>query len=179
MSVELNPDSVQEQFTAWLNDNWNSELSLREWRERLVDSGWAVPHWPTQWMGKGLPAWSERTVSLALNAVGAPGLPTGVGMSLAAPTILEHGSSEMKTRFLRATLTGEYSWCQLFSEPGAGSDLAGLSSKAVLDGDEWIINGQKVWNTSAHHADYGILLARTDSSVSKHHGITYLSLIHI
>jgi alkylation response protein AidB-like acyl-CoA dehydrogenase len=127
-------------------------------------------------MGKGLPAWSERTVSLALNAVGAPGLPTGVGMSLAAPTILEHGSSVMKSQFLRPTLTGEYSWCQLFSEPGAGSDLAGLSTKAMLDGDEWIINGQKVWNTSAHHADYGILLARTDSSVSKHHGITYFVL---
>ena len=85
-------------------------------------------------------------------------------------------SAEMKTRFLRPTLTGEYSWCQLFSEPGAGSDLAGLSAKAVLDGDEWIINGQKVWNTSAHHADYGILLARTDPSVSKHHGITYFVL---
>jgi alkylation response protein AidB-like acyl-CoA dehydrogenase len=127
-------------------------------------------------MGKGLPAWSERTVSLALNAIGAPGLPTGVGMSLAAPTILEHGSTDLKSQFLRPTLTGEYSWCQLFSEPGAGSDLAGLSAKGVLDGDEWIINGQKVWNTSAHHADFGILLARTDSSVSKHHGITYFVL---
>jgi len=176
MSTVPSPEAVHEQCTAWLTENWNQELSLLEWRERLVDSGWAVPHWPTQWMGKGLPAWSERTVSLALNAIGAPGLPTGVGMSLAAPTILEHGSADMKSRFLRPTLTGEYSWCQLFSEPGAGSDLAGLSAKAVLDGDEWIINGQKVWNTSAHHADYGILLARTDSSVSKHHGITYFVL---
>ena len=176
MSVDLSPDSVHEECTEWLHKNWNPELSLRAWRERLVDSGWAVPHWPTQWMGKGLPAWSERTVSLALNAIGAPGLPTGVGMSLAAPTILEHGSVDMKSQFLRPTLTGEYSWCQLFSEPGAGSDLAGLSAKAVLDGDEWIINGQKVWNTSAHHADYGILLARTDSLVSKHHGITYFVL---
>ena len=153
--------------------HWNPELSLREWRELLVDSGWAVPHWPTQWMGRGLPAWSEKVVSNELHRVGAPGLPTGVGMSLAAPTILEHGSDDLKTRFLRSTLTGEFSWCQLFSEPGAGSDLAGLSAKAVLDGDEWIINGQKVWNTSAHHADYGILLARTDSSAAKHHGITY------
>ena len=153
--------------------HWNPELSLREWRELLVDSGWAVPHWPTQWMGKGLPAWSEKVVSNELHRIGAPGLPTGVGMSLAAPTILEHGSDDLKNRFLRSTLTGEFSWCQLFSEPGAGSDLAGLSAKAVRDGDEWIINGQKVWNTSAHHADYGILLARTDSSAAKHHGITY------
>jgi alkylation response protein AidB-like acyl-CoA dehydrogenase len=165
--------SVQAECALWLSENWNPELSLREWRELLVDSGWAVPHWPSQWMGKGLPAWSEKVVATELHRVGAPGLPTGVGMSLAAPTILEHGTDDLKSRFLRSTLTGEFSWCQLFSEPGAGSDLAGLSAKAVRDGDEWIVNGQKVWNTSAHHADYGILLARTDSSAAKHHGITY------
>jgi alkylation response protein AidB-like acyl-CoA dehydrogenase len=165
--------SVQAECALWLSENWNPELSLREWRELLVDSGWAVPHWPSQWMGKGLPAWSEKVVATELHGVGAPGLPTGVGMSLAAPTILEHGTDDLKSRFLRSTLTGEFSWCQLFSEPGAGSDLAGLSAKAVRDGEEWIVNGQKVWNTSAHHADYGILLARTDSSAAKHHGITY------
>ncbi len=165
--------SVQAECALWLLENWNPELSLREWRELLVDSGWAVPHWPSQWMGKGLPAWSEKVVATELHRVGAPGLPTGVGMSLAAPTILEHGTDDLKSRFLRSTLTGEFSWCQLFSEPGAGSDLAGLSAKAVRDGEEWIVNGQKVWNTSAHHADYGILLARTDSSAAKHHGITY------
>jgi alkylation response protein AidB-like acyl-CoA dehydrogenase len=172
MSVELNPDSVYEECTAWLHDNWNPELSLREWRERLVDSGWAVPHWPTQWMGKGLPAWSERTVSLALNAIGAPGLTTGVGMSLAAPTILEHGSDEMRLRFLRPTLTGEFSWCQLFSEPGAGSDLANLSTKAERDGEEWIITGQKVWTSGAHYSDIGEIIARTDFDMPKHKGLT-------
>ena len=173
MTSVATQESVQAECALWLLENWNPELSLREWRELLVDSGWAVPHWPSQWMGKGLPAWSEKVVSNELHRIGAPGLPTGVGMSLAAPTILEHGSDDLKNRFLRSTLTGEFSWCQLFSEPGAGSDLAGLSAKAVRDGDEWIINGQKVWNTSAHHADYGILLARTDSSAAKHHGITY------
>ena len=173
MASSVTAETVQAECAQWMTAHWNPELSLREWRELLVDSGWAVPHWPTQWMGKGLPAWSEKVVSNELHRIGAPGLPTGVGMSLAAPTILEHGSDDLKTRFLRSTLTGEFSWCQLFSEPGAGSDLAGLSAKAVRDGDEWIINGQKVWNTSAHHADYGILLARTDSSAAKHHGITY------
>ena len=142
----------------------------------LCDSGWAVPHWPEQWMGKGLPAWSETLVSGCLREHGAVGLPMGVGMSLAAPTILEHGTDHLRARFLRATLTGELTWCQLFSEPGAGSDLAGLQARAVRDGDEWVVNGQKVWNTSAHHADYGILLARTDSSVPKHSGITYFVL---
>jgi alkylation response protein AidB-like acyl-CoA dehydrogenase len=173
MASSVTAETVQAECAQWMTAHWNPELSLREWRELLVDSGWAVPHWPTQWMGRGLPAWSEKVISNELHRIGAPGLPTGVGMSLAAPTILEHGSDDLKTRFLRSTLTGEFSWCQLFSEPGAGSDLAGLSAKAVRDGDEWIINGQKVWNTSAHHADYGILLARTDSSAAKHHGITY------
>jgi alkylation response protein AidB-like acyl-CoA dehydrogenase len=171
-----NPDSVQRDFALWLSAHWNNSLSLHEWRESLVDSGWAVPHWPSAWLGKGLPVWSEKIIANELTRVGAPGLPTGVGMSLAAPTILEHGSDVLKARFLRSTLTGEFSWCQLFSEPGAGSDLAGVSTKAIRDGDEWIVNGQKVWNTSAHHADFGILLARTDSSAAKHHGITYFIL---
>jgi alkylation response protein AidB-like acyl-CoA dehydrogenase len=97
-------------------------------------------------------------------------------MHLAAPTILEHGSETVKTRFIRETVTGEVAWCQLFSEPGAGSDLAGLTTRADADGDEWIVRGQKLWNTSAGHADFGLLLARTDWDVPKHRGITYFIL---
>src|SRR5205814_133600 len=94
---------------------------------------------------------------------------------LAAPTMLAHGSDDLKARLLRPLVTGEHTWCQLFSEPGSGSDLAGLTTRAEPDGDEWVVNGQKVWNTSAHHADYGLLLARTDWDVPKHRGITYLA----
>jgi len=97
-------------------------------------------------------------------------------IALAAPTILTHGSDEVKQRFLRPMFTGEEKWCQLFSEPGAGSDFAGLGTKAIKDGDEWLINGQKVWNTLAHIADWGMLVARTDPQARKHRGMTYFAL---
>jgi len=141
-----------------------------------VDAGWAVPSWSRQCFGRDLPGWADQIVADEIRLIGAVGQPLGSGMSLAAPTIVEHGSDELRQLILRPTLTGEKTWCQLFSEPGAGSDLAGLSTSAVLDGDEWVINGQKVWNTSAHHADYGMLVARTSWDVPKHHGISYFVL---
>lgn len=169
-------ESVAEDVRRWLSENWDPRLSLLRWRERLVDSGWAVPSWPTAWFGRGLPAWADTIVAEEIKRIGAVGMPIGSGMSLAAPTLIEHASEQLKDELLRVTLTGARTWCQLFSEPGAGSDLAGLAASAVLDGDEWVVNGQKVWNTSAHHADFGMLLARTNSSVPKHEGITYLVL---
>ena len=95
---------------------------------------------------------------------------------LASVTLLEHGADALKRRFLRPILTGEHGWCQLFSEPGSGSDLAGATTRADFDGTQWIVNGQKVWNTSAHHADYGLLVARTDWDAPKHQGLTYFVL---
>ena len=161
------------QVREWFHEAWDPDLSLVEWRERLVDSGWAVPSWSSQWHGRDLPAWADRVAHQTIKEEGGVATPLGGGMGLAAPTIYDHGSDDVKARFLRPTLIGELLWCQLFSEPVAGSDLAGLKTTAVLDGEEWVVNGQKVWNTSAHHADYGILVARTDWDAVKHAGLSY------
>ncbi len=169
-------DDLRDVVRAWVAEHWDATLPLVEWRQRLADSGWATPSWPEPWGGRGLGAWADDVVSSELLAAGAVGLPVGVGMALAAPTILTHGPDSLRERFLRATVTGEIHWCQLFSEPGAGSDLAGLTTTAERDGDEWVVNGQKVWNTSAHHAEYGMLLARTDWDSPKHRGLTYFVL---
>ncbi len=129
---------------------------------RLVSAGWAAPSWPRRWFGRDLPAWADEVTAAELLDAGAPGVPVGSAFGLAAPTILAHGPDAMCERFLRPILTGEESWCQLFSEPGAGSDLAGLTTRADPGrrrvGDQC---GQKVWNTSAHHADLAMLVART------------------
>jgi alkylation response protein AidB-like acyl-CoA dehydrogenase len=167
------PDVIRREVREWVTRNWDPSLSLRDWRERLVSSGWAVPSWPVRWYGKGLPAWADDLVADEIRRGHAvASIPAG----LAGPTILEQGPDLVRERFLRPLLTGEETWCQLFSEPSAGSDIAGLSTTAVLDGDSWVVNGQKVWNTSAHHADLGMLLARTDWDVPKHAGISYLIL---
>ncbi len=162
-----------DEVRAWFDENWDPDLSLVSWRERLVDAGWAVPSWSTDWYGKDLPAWADGVVHRTIREAGGVTTPLGGGMGLAAPTMYDHASDELKAKYLRPTLTGAISWCQLFSEPVAGSDLAGLKTTAVRDGDDWIINGQKVWNTSAHHADMGILVARHDWDAVKHAGLTY------
>lgn len=172
----VSADGIRAELASWVRDHWDSSLALLDWRALLVSEGWAVPSWPRRWHGRGLPGWADDLVATELVRLGAVGIPVGSGTWLAAPTILAHGSDELRDRLLRPILTGEQTWCQLFSEPGAGSDLAGLSTTAVLDGDSWVVNGQKVWNTSAHHADMGMLLARTDSGVPKHQGITYLAI---
>jgi alkylation response protein AidB-like acyl-CoA dehydrogenase len=175
-TVSASPDQIRAGLTGWVQQHWDPDMALRDWRELLLQAGWAVPSWPRRWHGQALPAWADELVASELIRLGSAGIPVGSGTWLAAPTILAHGSDELRDRLLAPILTGEQTWCQLFSEPGAGSDLAGLSTSAVLDGDSWVINGQKVWNTSAHHADMGMLLARTDASVPKHQGITYFAL---
>ena len=163
---------VRAELREWLAANWDPQLRLAQWRARLADSGWGFPAWPLQWHGRSLSAGLAHLVAEELAAAGVPGPPEGIGAALAAPVILEHGSDELRRALIRPIATGEVTWCQLFSEPGAGSDLAGLASRAERDGDEWRITGQKVWNTGAATADYGLLLARTDPSVPKHRGIT-------
>jgi alkylation response protein AidB-like acyl-CoA dehydrogenase len=168
-------DGVAAEVGAWLAARWDPDLSLTAWRDLLADSGWGAPTWPREWCGRGLPASMADVVERELDRAGAVGPPQGSGMLLAAPTILQHGSDDLKARLLRPIVTGEHTWCQLFSEPGSGSDLAGLTTRAERDGDEWVVNGQKVWTTSAHHASLGMLLARTDWDVPKHRGITYFA----
>lgn len=168
--------SVRADVLGWFEGAWDPDLSLLEWRDRLVDSGWAVPSWSSQWFGRDLPAWADRVAHGTIREAGGVAVPLGGGFGLAAPTMYDHASDELKSTFLRRTLTGELTWCQLFSEPGAGSDLAGLKATAVRDGDEWIVNGQKVWNTSADHADMAILVVRTDWDAVKHGGLSYFLL---
>lgn len=171
--MAMTEERIENDVLAWFDDAWDPALSLLEWRERLVDSGWAVPSWSPDWYGKGLPTWAGRVAHQTIRTAGGVAVPLGGGFGLAAPTMYDHASDELKAKYLRRTLTGELTWCQLFSEPGAGSDLAGLNASAVRDGDQWIVNGQKVWNTSADHADMGILVARSDWDVPKHAGLTY------
>ncbi len=173
MAPSITADALRAEVRAWTRANWDPSLSLRQWRTLLLDAGWAVPSWPERWYGKGLPAWADDVVRREIAACGAV---SSVPAGLAGPTILEQGPDVTRERFLRPLLTGEEMWCQLFSEPSAGSDLAGLTTTAVLDGDEWVVNGQKVWNTSAHHADLGMLVARTNWDAPKHQGITYFVL---
>lgn len=173
MSEDSASAEVREEIRAWLAEHWDPHRPLAEWRALLADSGWGCPEWPATWFGRGLSAGLAAVIEAEFERVGAVGVALGVGMSLAAPTILAHGSDDIKRRFLRGIITGEDRWCQLFSEPGSGSDLAGLTTHAVRHDDEWIVNGQKVWNTGARHARYGLLVARTDWDVPKHRGITY------
>jgi alkylation response protein AidB-like acyl-CoA dehydrogenase len=176
----IDPGASRDEVTAalrdWIPTAWDPELTLVAWRRRLAHAGWAAPSWPVEWQGGGLPAWADDLARNELLAAGAVSTPIGVGMSLAAPTILAHGPDAVRELTLLPTLTGKRTWCQLFSEPGAGSDLAGLTTTAERDGDEWVVSGQKVWNTSAHHADWGMLLARTDWAAPKHRGITFFVL---
>jgi len=169
---DLGADFVRAEVRGWIDDHWDPELSLRAWRDRLADSGWGCPTWPSQWCGRGLSSALGRVVADEMSRAVVPGPPDGVGMMLVAPILIDHGGDELKGRFIRRTVTGEISWCQLFSEPGAGSDLAGLQSRAVRDGDGWRLSGQKVWSTGAATADFGLLLARTDWDVPKHQGIS-------
>src|SRR5271163_275158 len=164
---------VRAEVREWLAANWDPDMSLVEWRSKLADSGWGMPQWPKEWYGRGLSHGLARVVEEEMANVGAVSVAKSGVRLLAAATLLEHGSDAQKKQLLRRILTGEDTWCQFFSEPGSGSDLAGATTRADLKGDFWIINGQKVWTTSAHHADHGLLLARTDWDAPKHEGLSY------
>ncbi|MFL2933455.1 MAG: acyl-CoA dehydrogenase family protein [Thalassobaculaceae bacterium] len=171
--TQYTEDSVREEARTWLKKNWNPNLDLFEWRNKLADSGWGLPNWPSDWYGRDLPAGLVPIVEEEFQRIGALPIPKSGIRMLAAATILNHGTEMHKEKFLRRIVTGEDVWCQLFSEPGSGSDLAGATTKAVMVGNKWVVNGQKVWTTSAHKAHWGLLLARTDMDATKHDGLSY------
>jgi alkylation response protein AidB-like acyl-CoA dehydrogenase len=140
------------------------------------DMGLAFVHFPVGHGGLGLPPKLQLVINRRITEAGVPLVRGSIGHGMAAPTIVVHGTEEQKQRFLRPLFTHEEVWCQLFSEPGAGSDVASLATTAVRDGDEWIVNGQKVWTSLAHFAKWGLLFARTDPEVEKHKGLTYFAI---
>jgi alkylation response protein AidB-like acyl-CoA dehydrogenase len=148
----------------------------KKWQRCIYDGGYAGITWPVEFGGRGgtfVEAMIFRQEEAKFDVASSL---FAVGIGMAGPTMIGHGTDEQRRRYLPAMLRGEEVWCQLFSEPGAGSDLASLSTRAVRDGDEWIVNGQKVWSSGAHHSDMGILLARTDPDLPKHRGITFFIL---
>ena len=160
----------------WLTENWDPDLTVAEWWERLGLAGWSAPGLPKNAYGRELSRADSVRVQQTIAEFGALGAPGGLGLLLAAPTIATHGTQEQIDLYVKDIVTGQKAWCQLFSEPGAGSDLAGLTTKGVKDGDEWTFNGQKVWTSGGQIADLGMLLARTNVDVPKHQGISYFAL---
>ncbi|MGA2836334.1 MAG: acyl-CoA dehydrogenase family protein [Acidimicrobiales bacterium] len=166
--------------TALPPDDDPRRIELRSWFEanptpsgrQLARRGLVAPHWPAPW-GLGADPTHQLLVDEELRRAGVRRPDNTIGIGWAGPTILHAGSDEQKERYLLPLLAGDEIWCQLFSEPGAGSDLASLTTRAELDGDEWVVQGQKVWTSYAHRAEFGILLARTDPDAPKHQGISY------
>ncbi len=190
MDLTYPPEAEQfrKEIRAWLEDNlpegWfepGFELTGQararfndEWVRKLYDGGWICPSWPPEYGGKGLSTMENVVLAEEFARARAPMRADFFGDTLVGPTVLQWGTEEQKRHFLPQILKGEIRWCQGFSEPNSGSDLASLKTSAVLDGDEWVINGQKVWTTQAQYADFCFLLARTDPAAPKHKGISYL-----
>ncbi len=174
--VSPTTDDVTAELKDWLSENWDPDLTVGQWWERLGGAGWSAPSLPEHSYGRGLSREDSIRVQRTIAEFGALGAPGGLGLMLAAPTIATHGDEEQRRRYIGDIVTGRAAWCQLFSEPNAGSDLAGLQTRAEGDGDEFLVNGQKVWTSSGQVADLGMLLARTDPEVPKHQGISYFAL---
>jgi len=188
MSYPTDAESFRSEIRAWLEANlpagWfepGFEMTAEErkafnegWPRKLYGGGWICATWPKEYGGRGLSVMQGVVLAEEFARAKAPLRADFFGDTLVGPTILQWGTEEQKKTFLPQILKGEVRWCQGFSEPNSGSDLASLKTEAVLDGDEWVINGQKVWTTQGHHADYCFLLTRTDKDAPKHKGISYL-----
>lgn len=164
--------TVLREAEEFIDKNWSPDVDPDAWRELVIDSKWAALRWPTQWYGRGLSDEAAAEVEALFESRGVPG-PGQDKTNLWAGTMVSYGNDVLREKFMRKLLLDEVAMCLLYSEPGAGSDLAGLRTSAVRDGDEWIVNGQKVWTSGAMNADYGMLIARTDWDQPKHRGITF------
>ena len=188
LSYPPEAEAFRTEIRGWLEDNlpagWfddNVEISAEDkaafndgWPAKLYGGGWICAAWPKEYGGKGLSTMENVVLAEEFARAKAPLRADFFGDTLVGPTILQHGTEAQKQHFLPKIMKGEMAWCQGFSEPDSGSDLASLATTAVLDGEEWVINGQKVWTTQAQFADYCFLLARTDPDVKKQAGISYL-----
>ena len=148
--------------------------AIKEWRERVAKKGWIAPSWPAKYGGADMSVVDQFVMNEAMAEAGVPSNVGGFGVMMIGPTIIEHGTDDQKVEHLGSILRGESIWCQGYSEPGAGSDLASLQTRAVRDGDDYVVNGQKIWTTGAQFADMMYMLVRTDPDAPKHRGITYL-----
>ena len=175
----------RQEVRSWLQNNVPTKDELagldeiqrcKLWQRRKFDAGWACIRWPEEFGGRNASAIEQviwRQEESKRN------VPTGIfdiGIGMAAPTLMDWATSEQKRQYLPPLASGEHIWCQLFSEPSAGSDLAGINSRAVPDGQNWVLNGQKIWTSGAHYSDYGILVVRSDPTLPKHEGLTYFVL---
>ncbi len=163
----------------WVADRCSEDPARREgamaWAAALAERGWVAPHWPKEYGGAGLTVAEEHILSEEMARARVPQV-NGIGVNLLGPTLIAHGSEEQRKQHLPKILSGEVAWAQGFSEPGAGSDLAALQTSAVREGDEYVVNGQKIWTTHAQYADWLFILARTDPDAPKHRGISMLLL---
>jgi 3-oxochol-4-en-24-oyl-CoA dehydrogenase len=168
-------ERYREEVRAFLDEHAPRGRYPADWNRRLADAGLVAPHWPRPW-GLDAGPLQQLAIDEVLRAAGAPRPLNPIGIGWAGPTLLVAGTAAQHARFLPGILDGSEIWCQLFSEPGAGSDLASLTTRADRDGDEWVVTGQKIWTTGAHVAKWGILLARTDPEAEAHRGISYFVL---
>lgn len=167
----MDEHTLRQEAADWLTTNWTGKGS-DEFVENVIDAGLAAPSWPVEWFGRGISPDAAQVVAQEFAKVGAPGAGQDV-VNLWANTVLAFGSDELRGEHLKDLMIGTTNMCLLYSEPGAGSDLAGLQTRAERDGDEWLINGQKVWTSGGRNADFAFLIARTDWDVPKHRGISF------
>ncbi len=170
LEQHLKPKGAQ--TTSRREDRQLTLERAKKWQKTKADNRFAQITWPEEWGGRGGTAMQQVIWNQEEGKFDAPTGPFAIGLGMCIPTVIAFGSDEHKQRYVSKALHGEEIWCQLFSEPAAGSDVAGLKTKAVKDGDEWVVNGQKVWTSGAHYSDFGIVLVRTDPDVPKHKGLT-------